>query len=147
MTHFFTTHGLTGLFFASLLASTIIPFGSEWLLIALISQGLDLNLTVATATAGNFLGACITYWLGFTGSSYFIEKIFKIRPESIARAHTFFDRYGSWSLLFSWLPIVGDPLCLVSGTLRFSFGRFSVLVLTGKWARYLSVALITKGLV
>ncbi len=147
MTIFFTNHGLVGLFFASILASTLVPFGSEWLLIALISQGCDTNQAVITATAGNYLGACITYWIGLTGSAYLIKNIFKIKPESVNRAKNHYGRYGSWCLLFSWLPVIGDPLCLVSGSLRLHFGKFSLLVFAGKLARYLTVALLTKNLI
>ena len=147
MTTFFINHGLLGLFLASILASTLVPFGSEWLLITLISQGFDINYAVATATAGNYLGACITYWIGLTGSAYLINNIFKIKPESVKQARKHYGRYGSWCLLFSWLPIVGDPLCLVSGSLRLHFGKFSLLVFAGKLARYFTVAQLTKGLI
>jgi membrane protein YqaA with SNARE-associated domain len=147
MDSFLINHGLLGLFLASLLASTLVPFGSEWLLIALISQEVNITHAVAAATAGNFLGACITYWIGLAGSAYLIKKIFKINSESIERAHKLFTRYGSWSLLFSWLPIIGDPLCLISGSLRLNFGWFCLLVFSGKLARYLVVAMITEGII
>ncbi|GAM09056.1 inner membrane protein YqaA [Geobacter sp. OR-1] len=140
MQEFLTAHGLPALFFLSFLASTLIPLGSEWLLVALLLKGGAPIPVVATASAGNFLGACTSYWLGIYGSRFIEERLFRMQPRDKERAERFFARFGSWSLLFSWLPVVGDPLCLVAGVLRVGFIRFSILVLTGKSARYALVA-------
>jgi membrane protein YqaA with SNARE-associated domain len=143
MQEFLTTHGLPALFLLSFLASTLIPLGSEWLLVALLLKGGAPATVVAIASAGNFLGACTSYWLGSYGSRFIEEKLFRMQARDKERAELFFARFGSWSLLFSWLPVVGDPLCFVAGVLRVAFARFSLLVLTGKIARYAVVAWAT----
>ncbi len=143
MTDFFINHGYPALFFLSFLAATVVPLGSEWLLIALLLQGLDPKALVVFATAGNTLGACTTYWIGLWGGPLVIGKILGISEQERQRAEILYNRHGSWSLLLSWLPVIGDPLCLAGGMLRVSFVRFLLLVLCGKLARYITVSLIT----
>jgi membrane protein YqaA with SNARE-associated domain len=140
-------YGYPALFALSFLASTLIPIGSEWLLIALLLQRRDPLAAVIVATAGNYLGACTSYVIGKYGGSYLVEKVLRIDAAARARAERHFARYGSWSLLFSWLPVVGDPLCLVGGLLNIPFARFSILVAAGKLGRYGTIAWLTlKGL-
>jgi len=138
----FISYGYLGLFLLSFLASTIVPLGSEWLLVALLVSGYDPLMSVAIATAGNTLGACTTYGIGLYGSPFLICRILRVSDEARQKAERFFARYGSWSLLLSWVPVLGDPLCLVGGLLRIRFGKFSILVFSGKLARYAIVGLI-----
>jgi membrane protein YqaA with SNARE-associated domain len=146
MDDLFTSHGYLTLFMLSFLASTIVPLGSEWLLVTLLVKGHDPVLSVAVATAGNTLGACTTYGIGLFGGPFLIGRILRISDEARQKAEKLYVRYGSWSLLLSWLPVLGDPLCLVGGMLRIRFGRFFVLVLSGKLARYAIVSLIVLGI-
>ena len=136
-------NGYPALFLLSFLASTLIPLGSEWLLVTLVMQGFAPLPVVLVASAGNFLGACTSYGVGVYGSAFLTAKILRMDENDRARAGRFFARYGSWSLLLSWLPVIGDPLCLVAGMLRVAFGRFALLVVTGKVARYAAVAWAT----
>lgn len=138
-------NGYAALFIVSFLASTILPLGSEWLLVTLILNGNDPALLVIIATAGNYGGACTTYWIGIHGSAFFITKVLRIDERARKRAERFYAKYGSWSLFFSWIPIIGDPLCLIGGLLEVSFVRFSVLVLSGKLVRYAAVAVLTSA--
>lgn len=140
------SHGYLTLFMLSFLAATVIPLGSEWLLVALLMRGYDPVLTVALATAGNTLGACTTYGIGLFGGPFLISRVLRISDESKLNAERLYARYGAWSLLLSWVPVVGDPICLVGGLLRVRFGRFSVLVLGGKLARYAIVSMIALGI-
>lgn len=140
MQEFLTTHGLPALFLLSFLASTLVPLGSEWLLVALLLNGHAVLPTVVVASSGNFLGACTSYWLGMYGSSFIEGKVLRMDESGRERAERFFARFGCWSLLFTWVPVVGDPLCLVAGVLRVEFLRFTLLVLTGKISRYAVVA-------
>jgi membrane protein YqaA with SNARE-associated domain len=135
--------GYASLFFMSLLASTLLPLGSEWLLVMMLAGGYDPLSTVAVATAGNYLGGVVTYLIGIAGGSWLIEKILRVSPQQQERARQYYRRYGSFSLLFSWLPIVGDPLCLAGGMLRVNFGLFTLLVASGKLVRYAVTAWIT----
>jgi membrane protein YqaA with SNARE-associated domain len=135
--------GYVALFCLSFLASTLLPLGSEWLLVMMLAGGYEPLSTVAVATFGNYLGAVVTYLIGLWGGSWLIERVLRISPDQQQRARDYYRRYGAYSLLFSWLPIIGDPLCLAGGLLRVNFGLFSLLVATGKLARYAVAALIT----
>lgn len=137
-----TDDGYLVLFLVSFLASTILPLGSEWLLVTMILQGNDPSSSVIVATAGNYCGACTTYWIGIHGSSFLITRVMRIDDNTRKRAERFYAKYGSWSLFFSWAPVVGDPLCLVGGLLEVGFVRFSLLVFSGKLVRYVAVAFL-----
>ena len=136
-------YGYIGMFFLSLAASSVLPLGSEWLLAALIIKGLDPVLLTATATCGNYLGAVTTYYIGYFGSDFLTERVLKINAEKRVKVTRLYEKYGKVSLLFSWLPVVGDPLCFVSGMMKYNFLPFSVLVLIGKGGRYAFLAYIT----
>lgn len=131
------------LFALSFLAATVFPIGSEWLLVLMITQGFSLTETVITASLGNYLGSCTTFIIGRYGSSFIIEKILRIDPSQLVRAEKMYVKYGTWSLLMSWLPIVGDPICLVAGIFKLSWFRYSMLVFIGKFSRYATVAYLT----
>jgi len=135
--------GYVSLFFMSFLASTLLPLGSEWLLVMMLAGGYDPMSTVAIATVGNYLGAALTYLIGIGGGGWLIEKVMRVSPQQRERARQYYRRYGAFSLFFSWLPIVGDPLCLVGGMLRINFGLFTLLVASGKLVRYVVTAWIT----
>jgi membrane protein YqaA with SNARE-associated domain len=141
-----STHGYPALFSLSFLASTLLPLGSEWLLVAMLVERFDPFGVVAVATVGNFPGACTSYGIGFLGGRPAARRFLRMDEPEIAKAEARFARYGSWSLLFSWLPIVGDPLCLVAGALRTPFPLFSLFTAAGKAARYAAVAWITLRL-
>lgn len=142
MMAFLSQYAYGYLFLLSFFASTVIPVGSEWLLVSMIIKGFDPVLTVSTATAGNTLGACTTYGIGIFGSSWVIRKLFRMDEKTQKRAEKFYARYGVWSLLLSWLPLVGDPICFAGGLLRIHFGVFVVLVLAGKLLRYGLLAIL-----
>jgi membrane protein YqaA with SNARE-associated domain len=143
MHDYLLANGYPALFLLSLLASTLIPLGSEWLLVTLIVQGFAPLPVVLVATAGNLLGACTSYGIGIYGSTFLITKVLRMSEHERSRAERFFARYGSWSLLLSWLPVIGDPLCVLAGMMKVGGGRFVLLVLAGKTARYAAVAWAT----
>lgn len=131
------------LFLSAFIAATFLPFYSEaWLYLLLqdASSPLSVALPVLVATAGNVLGACLNWWLGGSLLRFAGRRWFYFSAAQIARAQTGFQRYGLWTLLFSWLPVVGDPLTLIAGVLRVRFGVFVLLVTAGKLARYAVVA-------
>jgi membrane protein YqaA with SNARE-associated domain len=138
---FFLAHGPAGLFGCSFLAATLLPIGSEWLLAALILAGADPWPLVAVAGAGNYLGACTTYAVGRAGSEAVTRRWLRIDQRSEVRAARIFRRFGAPALLLSWLPLVGDALCLAGGIFRVGFVRFSLYVAAGKLLRYAVVAL------
>lgn len=137
------SYGPAGLFALSFLASTLVPLGSEWLLVALLLQRHDPALLIAVATAGNALGACTTYGIGRMGSAPLKRRLLRMDRHAEERAVELFRRYGAPALLFTWLPLVGDGLCLAAGLLNYTFSRFIVLMTAGKLGRYCAVALVT----
>ncbi len=137
--------GYPGLFLLGFLAATILPLGSEWLLAALLLSGFDPVVCVAVATAGNSLGALTTYAVGVWGGPWLIERVLRIDPVKREKAAQIYARYGTWSLLFAWLPVVGDPLCLVGGLMRVQLSHYLILVTIGKYLRYQIVALVVLG--
>jgi len=135
--------GYATLFALSFLASTLVPLGSEWLLVLMLANGYEPLATVATATAGNYLGAVTTWLIGMYGGRWLIEKVLRISPEQEERARGHYRRNGAFTLLFFWLPVIGDPLCMAGGMMRINFGLFSALVASGKLLRYAVTAWIT----
>lgn len=140
MEAFILNLGYPGLFILSFFAATVLPLGSEWLLAALLLAGFDPVLCVSLATFGNTLGALTTYAIGVWGGPWLIEKVLRVDPDSRQKAEQTYNRYGSWSLLLSWVPFVGDPLCLVGGLMRVHLPRYIILVSIGKYVRYQAVA-------
>jgi membrane protein YqaA with SNARE-associated domain len=113
------------------------------LLVLMLNRGYPPLATVITATAGNYLGALSTYLIGILGGEWLISRVLRISPEQQERARDYYQRYGVCTLFFSWLPVIGDPLCLVGGTMRTDFRLFTLLVVSGKLIRYAAVAWIS----
>ena len=128
------------LFLLSFLAATILPFSSELTLIGLIaSSNYDNLLLLIFASFGNVLGSVVNWVLGFYSRNFTTKKCFPFKETQIERSSAWFRKFGKWSLLFAWIPIVGDPLTLVAGLLRVRFLDFIILVAIGKVSRYLIV--------
>lgn len=115
---------------------------SEAVLVYDILQGYSLTLLLFVATLGNSLGSCVNYFLGLKGEEYLENKKY-IPKKSIDRAKFFFDKYGGWSLLLSWMPIIGDPITLIAGVLKYKFTYFFALVIVAKFVRYAVLAYLT----
>lgn len=134
-----------GLFGAALLAATIVPAQSEAVLFGLLVAGYPAPALVAVASVGNVLGSCVNWLLGRLLIGVEDRPWFPIRREGIARAEAWYRRYGRWSLLLSWVPLVGDPLTVAAGLLREPFPVFLALVTVAKVGRYLAIAAVQKG--
>ncbi len=132
------------LFASALIAATLFPLSSEALLAALLSQGYSPWWLWLAATSGNTLGSCINWVLGRWCLHWQSKRWFPVSPKQLEKAQTRFQHYGSWSLLFAWLPLVGDPLTFIAGVMRIRFGRFLLLVLIGKATRYALVIWLTQ---
>ncbi len=136
-----TEYGYLGLFTASFLAATILPFSSEVVLSFLLLNSYDPFNTVAVATAGNVLGSIVNYALGFWGSMLILKKLLRISEKDINNAEQRFRKYGTFSLFFAWVPVIGDPLTVAAGVLKINFVLFLVLVTAGKLLRYIIVTM------
>lgn len=136
----------TSLFFTALIAATLFPLSSEALLATFLYQGYSPLLLWLVATSGNTLGSCINWYLGAQCLRLQHKKWFPVSPAQLARAQQHFQRYGVYSLLLSWLPVVGDPLTFIAGIMRISFWKFFLLVFVGKCLRYAIVIKIALGI-
>jgi membrane protein YqaA with SNARE-associated domain len=133
-----------GLFLAALVAATILPAQSEAVLAGLlVSERYSIIALLAVASAGNILGSVINWLLGRGIEHYRDRRWFPVSPAALTRAEGWYRRYGHWSLLASWMPIIGDPLTVVAGVLREPFLRFLLLVAIAKTGRYLVLAAVT----
>ena len=135
-----------GLFLAAFAAATLLPLQSEALLVGLLhNDQLSVLGLWLVATLGNVLGSLVNWWLGRRLEQYKERRWFPVGPRHLERARQHYQRYGHWSLLLSWMPVIGDPLTLIAGIMREPFWRFVLLVSLAKGGRYLVLALITLG--
>jgi membrane protein YqaA with SNARE-associated domain len=131
-----------GLFMAAFLAATILPAQSEAGLAALVlASPASVTLLVVTASLGNVLGSLVNWYLGLS-INRFTGKRWLPMNTHLSRAISWYSRYGRWSLLLSWAPVIGDPLTVVAGIMREPFLRFLFIVGIAKTGRYIVVALL-----
>ena len=133
-----------GLFMAAFIAATLLPAQSELALGGLLlAGGQPAWALIAAASLGNVSGSCVNWLLGAYFSHLRERKWFPIKAEALDKAEKWYHRYGRWSLLLSWAPLIGDPLTLAAGLLREPFPSFLAIVAVAKITRYLIVAAIT----
>ncbi len=129
-----------GLFLSALLSATLLPGSSEALLTGLVVSGRGAPwLLLAAAVVGNVLGSLVNWICGRFLAAFRDRRWFPVSPRRYAQAAGWFARYGVWSLLFAWAPVVGDPLTVIAGAFRVRLLPFLLLVTIGKLARYLFV--------
>jgi membrane protein YqaA with SNARE-associated domain len=134
--------GYLGLFLASFLASTVVPLSSDIVLTSLIALNFDVWICIFVATAGNFLGGLTTYGLGYLGKWQWIEKYFKKSKEDIEKFQNKVKKVGIIAAAFAWLPFIGDVIALALGFLRFKPAPVFVMMLIGRFCRFLVVGLV-----
>ena len=132
------------LFASALIAATLLPMQSEAVLVTLLLQAKHSPaLLILVATLGNVLGSLINWGLGRYLLHYKDKRWFPASEAQLTRAQSWYRRYGRWSLLGSWLPVVGDPLTVVAGLMREPLLPFMLLVTLAKAGRYLVLAAVT----
>lgn len=135
-----------GLFAASFLSATLFPFQSEAVLFGLlVAEHYPWWALILIASAGNTLGSIANWFVGRFLAHFEDRRWFPIKREKMARAEAWYHRYGRWTLLLSWVPIIGDPLTMVAGILREPLPVFIILVALAKTARYLAVGALSLG--
>ena len=135
-----------GLFVAAFVAATILPMQSEAVFVGLlISDAYSTVLLLVVASAGNILGSVVNWLLGRGVERFRHRSRFPASEKALDRAENWYRRYGRWTLLLSWMPIGGDALTVVAGTLREPFWSFLALVAIAKIGRYLVVLALTTG--
>ena len=124
------------------MVATIIPFGSEAYFITLLSlEKYNHFILFVVASVGNVLGSLFNWICGFYINFLIKKSWFPINNKIIDRGNKLFTKYGKWSLLISWFPLIGDPITFAAGTLRYPIIPFLVLVSIGKVGRYLIIYL------
>ena len=133
--------GYVGLFIGSFLASTVVPFSADILLVGMLAAGGAPWVIIGVATVGNFLGGLTSYGIGRLGKWEWIEKL-GANPEKIERHKAKIDKYGAWVALLSWVPFIGDVLAIALGFFRVKFVPSAIFMLIGKFARFVAWYLI-----
>lgn len=135
-----------GLFLVAFLAATVLPLQSEAVFTGLLLSG---NFSPAglliVASCGNILGALANWWLGRGVEHLRHKPWFPVSQARLSQAQRWYGRYGRWSLLLAWMPVIGDPLTVAAGMLREPLWSFLLLAGSGKVARYLALAALTLG--
>ena len=128
------------LFLSAFGAATLLPLQSEAVLLGLLVNHQHAAWAlIAVASLGNVLGSCVNWWLGLEIEQYKNKKWFPVSEAKILQAQGIYQKYGYWSLLLSWTPIIGDPITLIAGLLKENFWRFLTLVSIAKIGRYLFI--------
>ena len=131
------------LFIISFLAATILPSPSELVLSTmLLTDSFDKYLLLVVASFGNILGSSVNWYLGKKILIFKDKKWFPAMRGKLQRSEIYFKKYGIWSLLLAWVPIIGDPLTIVAGILRVKFLTFLTLVSISKISRYVFLIFI-----
>ena len=133
------------LFLISFLAATILPFSSEIVLTTMyLSNLFETYLLLIFASIGNILGSITNWYLGKKITIFQDRKWFPVSPDQLDRSQKYFQKYGLWSLLLAWVPIIGDPLTLLAGVLNVRFSLFLILVSISKISRYLFILYVAS---
>lgn len=135
----FAEYGYIGLFLASFLAATILPFGSEVVFIALLAAGLNDWTCVIVASLGNWLGGMTNYYLGRLGKIEWIEKYLKVDRQKIDKMQSWLEGKGATMAFFSFMPVVGDLIALALGYMRANVYIVNISMFAGKFLRYVLI--------
>ena len=127
----------------SFLAATILPLSSELVLSTmLLTDSFDKYLLLVVASFGNIFGSSVNWYLGKKILIFKDKKWFPVNEKQIAKSEMYFKKYGIWSLLLSWVPVIGDPLTVIAGILKINFFTFLLLVSISKTSRYIFLIFI-----
>jgi membrane protein YqaA with SNARE-associated domain len=135
-----------GLFASAVLAATVLPGASEILMLGLLVQGLDIWLLWLVATIGNVTGSTLNWWLGRFALRYSDRRWFPVSTSALEKAQVWYRKWGQPSLLFSWLPGVGDAFTVAAGVMRVPIVPFLLMVAIAKGGRYAAVLGAGHGL-
>ena len=135
------------LFISAFGAATLLPLQSEAVFITLLIQGLSKPFyLILVATIGNVLGSCVNWWLGLKIEHFKDKKWFPVSEQRLAQAQQIYHKYGFYSLLLSWTPVIGDPITLIAGLMKENFWRFLLVVTIAKGGRYLTLYALYLGI-
>jgi len=136
------------LFLISFLAATVLPLSSEIVLTTMLLTNLfEKNLLLVFASLGNILGSVLNWYLGKKINLYKDKKWFPVSAERLKKSQYYFNKYGLWSLLIAWVPIIGDPITLLAGVLNVRLSIFLFLVSISKISRYVFILYLSSYLI
>ena len=144
ITSFLTGYGYLGMFVASLLAGSVMPFSSEAVMVGLMATGLNPWQLALYGTVGNVLGSLFNYWIGHMGKTEWFERYLHVKPRDMQRAERFMAGRGAWMGFFAFLPILGSAITILLGLMRANPVITFISITLGKFLRYL-VLLYTLG--
>ena len=134
------------LFLSAFGAATLLPLQSEAVLLGLLVQDKYAVFgLILMASVGNILGSCVNWYLGLRIERFKDRKWFPVSEKNMLKAEKIYQKYGFWSLLLSWTPVIGDPITLIAGLFKEKFWRFLLIVSIAKTGRYLFIYLIFLG--
>jgi len=137
----------SGLFFSAFLAATIFPAQSEAVLLGLIfTKSYPVWALITVASLGNILGSLLNWWLGTGLERFKNKKWFPVKETTLVQAQTWYTKYGRWSLLLSWVPIIGDPITMAAGIMKERLSIFLFLVGVAKISRYVLLYTLSKAI-
>lgn len=130
------------LFLSAFGSATLLPMQSELVLSGLLLQHREQAVALlVVASVGNTLGSMLNWWLGLNMLRLQHYRWFPFKATQLDKAQQVYGRYGYWSLLLSWVPVLGDPLTLIAGIMKEPLWRFVLIVALAKTARYVAVVL------
>ena len=141
---FLIEYGYIGVFIASFLAATILPFSSEVVLTGVLLAGSSYWPCMVAATLGNFLGGMSCYWIGTLGKSEWITRL-GVSEKQLARARRFLAGRGALMAFFAFLPTIGEAIAIVLGLMRSNVWLTGGSMLAGKALRYIVVLATFEG--
>lgn len=135
-----------GLFVVALGAATLLPLQSEAVLVGmLLSESYSAGWLLVVATTGNVLGSAMNWYIGRSLERFRHHRWFPVSGRQLGKAQDFYGRYGRWTLLLSWVPVVGDPITMIAGVMREPLWNFLIIVTIAKGARYVLLTSVTLG--
>lgn len=143
---FLIEYGSLGMFIAGFLSGSILPFSSEVVLVALLAGGANVWGLLIWGTIGNSLGSYLNYLIGTLGKEEWITKYAGVSPEKLQRGMKYVRRYGAWAGLLSWVPVIGELITVAMGYLRTKQWASILMIVVGKFLRYLVLAFALKAL-
>ena len=129
--------GLIGLFVSTFLAATVVPFSSDAIYIGVLAAGFNPVAVLVVGTLGNWLGGVTTYFIGRVARWEWIERLFKVKRETLDRQKALIDRWGVWIALISWVPFIGDVIVIALGFYKTPAVPTLLLLLIGKLLRFI----------
>ncbi|MDR2384927.1 MAG: VTT domain-containing protein [Tannerella sp.] len=134
---FLVEYGYAGVFIASFLAATVLPFSSEVILTGVLLTGASYWQCIIAATAGNFLGGMTCYWMGRIGKIEWIKKYLRLDISKLQRVQNWIAKRGSWTGFFVFLPGIGDFIAVALGFLKANWKIVALAMFAGKFIRYI----------